>query len=78
MTGALSPPGKPLANAETRADSADAGIGTGEDVASAFWPAKAMSAPEAVSRRTVITHDQRAVTTAANRSHDGMASSILR
>src|ERR1700712_2505399 len=78
ITGALSPSGKPLANAETRADSADAGMGTGEAVASAFCPPKAISAPAAAISSTVINHDQRAVTTAANRSHDGMASSILR
>ena len=31
ITGALSPPGKSLANNEARADSADAGMGIGED-----------------------------------------------
>ena len=33
--------------------------------------------PQKPTRSTVITHDHRAVTTAANRSHDGMDTSIL-
>jgi hypothetical protein len=59
IAGTLSPPGRPDRTASARADSAEAGTGTGERSPESPPPIAARSPPETTITSTVRTQDKR-------------------